>query len=95
MHRAQRSQIRLQIRSFLTVQIDPVGAKLQMTQMSFIIRDLMTPDAILFYSSDDLFTPGGVGLFAFRTRHEVPSKNKSILYNLGAHGYLSCGTCDE
>ena len=36
-HRAQRSQIGLQIRPIFTVQIDLVGAKLQ----TFNIRDMM------------------------------------------------------
>ena len=74
LQRAKRSQIRQQIRSIFTVQIDLVGAKLQM----FNIRDLMTRNAILFHLGDDPFTPGGLGVFfeneAFRTRHEVTSK---------------------
>ena len=57
---AQRSQIRQQIRSIFTVQIDLVGAKLQM----FNIRDLMTRNAILFHLGDDPFTPGGLGVFS-------------------------------
>ena len=59
LHRAQRSQIRQQIRSIFTVQIDLVGAKLQM----FNIRDLITRNAIWFHLGDDPFTPGGLGVF--------------------------------
>ena len=58
-HREQRSQIRQQIRSIFTAQIDLVGAKLQM----FNIHDLMTRNAILFHLGDDPFTPGGLGVF--------------------------------
>ena len=57
-HRAERSQIRQQIRSIFTVQVDLVGEKLQM----FNIRDLMTRNAILFHLGDDPFTPGGLGV---------------------------------
>ena len=58
-HRAQRSQIRLQIRSFFTVQIELVGAKLQTVN----IRDLMTRNANFFHSGDDPFTSGYLGVF--------------------------------
>ena len=56
-HRAQRSQIRQQIRSIFTVQIDLVGAKLQV----FNIRDLMTRNAILFHLGDDPFPQAALG----------------------------------
>ena len=62
-HRAQRSQIRQQIRSIFTVQIDLVGAKLRAKLQMFNIRDLMTPNAILFHLGDDPFTLGGLGVF--------------------------------
>ena len=54
----------------------------------------MTRNAILFRSGDNPFThpsrPSG-----FSSNEARSAECKSILYNLGAHSYLSCGTCDE
>ena len=70
-HRAQRSQIRPEIRSIFTVQIDLVGAKLEM----FNIRDLMTGNAIFFHLGDDPFTPGGLGVFF--GKRSFPNESRS------------------
>ena len=70
-------------------QIDLVGAKLQ------TVIDLMTGNAILFHSGGDPFTPGGLGVFFGKFPKLSKRKRKSILYNLGAHSYLSYGTYDE
>ena len=78
LHRAKRSQIRQQIRSIFTVQIDLVGAKLQM----FNIRDLMTRNAILFHLGDDPFTPGGLRVFLGKRKRGTKCRvkiRKSIL----------------
>ena len=67
----QRSQIRRQIRSIFTIQSNLVGAKLQL----FNIHDLMMRNAICFIWARILLPQAALG-FSFRTRHEVPSKNK-------------------